>query len=137
MPNFVTDIISQRIGLYLKHQQIAEVGHGVGHQFHHILAGIALIVQELERSGRFGTQDSADEIGHHLFAGEPKNVKHVLFRHFLTTKRDQLVEHRFRIPHSAFGASRDRVRGRRGQRDLFFLSDELQMLGDQIAGDAM
>ena len=137
LPNFVTDIVSQRIRLHLKHQQIAEVGDGIGHEFHHIFAGIALLVQKPKRTGSFATQNPADEIGHYLFASEPKNIEHVFFRHFFTTKRDQLVEHRFRIPHSAFGAARDRMCSCRGQRDFLFLSDELQMLRDQIAGYAV
>ena len=94
-------------------------------------------MQQLECSGGFATQNSADEIGYDVFAGETENVEHILFHYFVATECDQLVEHRFRIPHSPFGAARDRMRGRRCQRDFLFFSNELQMLRDQIAGNAM
>ena len=72
-----------------------------------------------------------------MLAGESENIEHVGFGNFLATKGDQLIEHRFGIAQSAFGAAGDGVRGRGLERDFLLSGDELQMLRNQIRRDAV
>ena len=48
-----------------------------------------------------------------------------------------MIEHRLRVPQSSFRAAGDRVRGCRFKRDLFFLGDELEMIGNQFRRDSV
>jgi hypothetical protein len=65
-----------------------------------------------------------------LFAGESENVEHIALGNFFSAKGNELIKHRLCIAQAAFRAARDRVCGRRLQRDLLFLCDELQVLRD-------
>ena len=97
----------------------------------------ASAVQKLERFRGGAAQNFLGEIRDRLFAGESENAEHIRLLDFLAAKRDQLIEHRLGVAQSAIGASRDRVRRRRRERDLLVLRDELQMIGDQIRRNPM
>ena len=96
-----------------------------------------LLVQQVERFRRFAAQNFFGEIAHRLFAGEPEDIQHIAFGDFFAAKRDQLIEHRLGVAQAALRSARDRVRGRRLERDLLLPGDELQMLRDQVRRDAM
>ena len=82
-------------------------------------------------------QNLLGKFGHRLLAGESEDIQHVALRDLVAAKRDQLIEHRFRVAQSAIRAARDRMRRRRLERDLLFSGDELQMLRDQVRRDAV
>src|SRR5206468_12675411 len=68
---------------------------------------------------------------------ESENTEHIALGNFFSAKGNELIEHRLCIAQAALCAACDRVCGRRFQRDLLFLRDELQVLRDQICRDAM
>ncbi len=49
------DIFIQNVRLRLEHKQIAQISDQVRHESHHVFAGFALLVEELERAGRFAS----------------------------------------------------------------------------------
>ena len=94
-------------------------------------------MEQIERVRCFAAQNSAGKIDNGLFAGKSKNIEDIALADFFPAKRDQLIEHRFRVAQSAFSAAGDRVRGCGLERDLFLAGDELQVLCDQVCRDAM
>ena len=72
-----------------------------------------------------------------MLAGESENIEHVGFGNFLAAEADQLIEHRFGIAQSAFGPAGDGVRGRGRECDFLLSGDELEMLRNQVRGDAV
>src|SRR5438552_16917410 len=94
-------------------------------------------MQQIDRLRRFGPQNVSHQDDYRWIAGESENIEHIVLADFLSAKCHQLIEHRFRIAQTAFCTARDRVRSRRLQRDLFFSSDELEMLRNEIIRDAV
>ena len=92
-------------------------------------------MQQIDGVRCFSSQNSPRKIDHGLLARETENIKHIAFADFFAAKRDQLIEHRFRIAKAAFRSARDGMRCRRLQRDFFFSGDELQVLRDQVRRD--
>ena len=135
--HFSLHIFLQRIRLYLEYEQIAQVSDQVRHQPHHVLAGITLLMQQINRVRSFTSQNPPGKIDHRLFACESKNIEHIVLADFLSAKRDELIEHRFRIAQTALGSTRDRMRSRGLERDFFFSSDELQMFRYEICRDTV
>ena len=76
---------------------------------------------DLDRFRRCAAQNLVGEIGDRLFARESEDLQHIRFADRVPAKRDELIEHRLRIAQSAFRSARDRMRGRRLERDLFLL----------------
>ena len=129
------DVLFQRVRFGFEHEQITQISDQISHQSHHVFPAFALLMQQIDRPRCFSSQYSSCKIDHGLFAGESEHVKHIALADFLSAKRDQLIEHRFRIAQAAFRSARDRVRCRRLQRNLLFSGDELQMLRDQVCRD--
>ena len=129
--------VRQRVRLHFADEQIAQIRNQIGHQFHHVLAGLRCSWSKSSASAVSPRRDFVGEIGHGLFAGESEDVQHVGLRDRLAAKRDQLIEHRFRVAQSAVRAARDGVRRGRLERDLLLSGDELQMFRDQVRRNAM
>ncbi len=90
-----------------------------------------------ERLRRFAAENLRGEVRHRLLAGETENAEHILLGDFLAAERDQLVEHRLGIAQAAIGALGNRVGRSRLERHLFVRRDVLQVIGDQVRGNAM
>src|SRR5262249_37852573 len=94
-------------------------------------------MQQIDRLRCFAVQNPACKIDYHLFACESENIEHIALVDFFSAKGDELIEHRFRIAKTALRAARDRMRRSSLERDLLFLRNELQVLRNQIRGNAM
>src|SRR6266404_5719811 len=94
-------------------------------------------MQQIDRVRCFSSQNAARQIDHCLLAREPEDIEHIALADFLSTKCNELIEHRLRIAQTALRAARDSVRCRRLQGDLFLSGDELQVLRDQVRRDTM
>ena len=87
--------------------------------------------------GGFAAQNFLGETGDGLLAGESEDIQDIGLGDILAAKRDQLIEHRFRVAQAAIRAARDGMRRGRLERDLLLAGDELQMLRDQVRRDAV
>ena len=47
------DVFAQRVGLHFKNEQVAQIRNQVGHEPHHVLAGLGLFVKKLDGIGGF------------------------------------------------------------------------------------
>src|SRR5262249_38277201 len=89
-------------------------------------------MQQIDCARSFTSQNPPGKIDNRLFACESKNIEHIVLGNFLSAKRDELIEHRFRVAQTALGSTRNRMRGRRLKRDFLLFSYELKMLRDQV-----
>src|SRR5437016_13336943 len=94
-------------------------------------------MQQIDCVRGLSSQNPPRKIDPGLFARESENIKHIALADFFAAKRDQLIEHGFGIAQAAFRSTRDRVRCRGLQRNLFSSGDELQVLRDQVRRDTM
>src|SRR5262249_51378995 len=120
-----------------EHKQIAQISDQVSHEPHHVLSAFALLMQQTDRFRCFAAQNPTCKIDYNLFACESENIEHVALVDFVSAKGDELISDRFRIAKAALRAARDRMRRTRLERDLLFLGNELQVLRNQIRGNAM
>ncbi len=72
-----------------------------------------------------------------MFACETENIEHIVFADFLSTKRDELIEHRFRVAQTTLGSTRNRMRSRGLKRDVFLSRNELEMFRDEVCRNAV
>src|SRR4030095_6996453 len=94
-------------------------------------------MQQIDRVWSFTPQNPPGETDNGLFACKSKNIEHIVLADFLSAKRDELIEHRFRVAQTALGSTRDRMRGGGLKRDFFLFRNELQMFRDEVCRDAV
>ena len=59
---FRIDIVRDRVRFGFKHEQVAQIRNQVRHQTHHVFAGFALLVEDVERGGCLPTKNFSGQI---------------------------------------------------------------------------
>src|ERR1043166_4507310 len=94
-------------------------------------------MQQIDSARGFAPQNSSGKIGNGLFAGESKNIEHIVLADSFSAKRNELIEHRLRVAQTTFGSTRNRMRGRWLKQDFLLLRNELKMFRDQVCRNAV
>src|SRR4030095_17260653 len=94
-------------------------------------------MQYIDRVRSFTSQNPPCKIDNGLFACESENIEHIVFADFLSAKRDELIQHRFRVAQPPLGSARNRMRTRGLKRNFFLSGNELQMFRDEVCRDAV
>ena len=124
------------VRIYLENKQIAQMSDEFGQQPQEILAAFGLRVEHGKRISSPLAHDVTREPPDRFGCGEAEDPQHVVQPDRLAAKRDELIEHGFRVAQSALRSSCNRFGSIVGENDLFVTSDLLEMRGDQRGRDA-